>query len=154
MSKLIYAPKFIVGCIILVAAFLPVEYAFAQDVPAADSEVWVGKMTGMAHGDIKLFITRTGAAGEGSVTGTFNMAFSTSQGGYGGGTATCNVEGTVTKGILKAELLGDVQVSVGTFGIFGELTGTVSETQISGTWAVDHVAGSHSGDWTAEKVQQ
>jgi len=83
-----------------------------------------------------------------------DMAFGMSQGGYGSGTATCNVEGTVTKGILKAELLGDVQVNVGTFGVFGELIGTISGTQISGTWVVDHIAGSHSGEWTAEKVQQ
>ena len=153
MSKSIQAPKLIVLCIILMAAFFLVEYAAAQDVPAADSEVWVGKMTGMANGDMKLFITRTGQEGDSSVRGTLNMAFGMSQGGYGSGTATCTIEGTVSKGILKAELLGDVQVNVGTFGVFGELIGTTSETQISGTWVVDHVAGSHSGEWFAEKMQ-
>jgi len=151
--KLIQAPKLIVLCIILMAAFFLVEYASAQDVPAVDSEEWVGKMTGMANGDVKLFIARTGTEGDGSVKGTLNMAFGMSQGGYGAGTITSTIAGTVTNGILKAELLGDVQVSAGTFGVFGELIGTISETQISGTWVVDHIAGSHSGEWFAEKIQ-
>jgi membrane protein YqaA with SNARE-associated domain len=44
----------------------------------------------------------------------------------------------------------------GVFSLFyqisGEMIGSISKTQASGTWRIRHVEGSHSGKWTLEKV--
>lgn len=152
MSKLIRASKLIVVFSILIAGFFIVGYATSQVASAAEGEEWVGKVTGMADGDLKLFVTPTGGEGDGSVRGklTVDLDFT---GTYGSATATCSIKGNVTNGILKGIISGSVLLDVGSTGIDGELIGTISETQMSGTWSVTHIAGSHSGEWTAEKVQ-
>jgi hypothetical protein len=152
MSKLIQASKLTVLCIILIAGLFIVGHATSQVVSDADSEEWVGKVTGMATGDLELFVTQTGE-GEGSVRGklTADLNFT---GAYGSATAICSIKGNVTDGILKGIISGSVLLDVAPTGINGELIGTIiSETQMSGTWSVTHIAGSHSGEWTAEKVR-
>jgi hypothetical protein len=153
MSKLIRASRLTVVFIVLIAVFFIVGYATSQVASAADSEEWVGKVTGMADGDLKLFITPTGGERDGSVGGelTVDLNFT---GAYGSATAICSIKGKITNGILKGIISGSVLLDVGSTGIDGELIGTtISETQMSGTWSVTHIAGSHSGEWTAEKVR-
>jgi hypothetical protein len=153
MSKLIQASKLIVVFSILIAGFFIVGYASIPVVSAADGEEWVGTVAGMAEGDLKLFITPTGGEGEDSVRGKLTMDLDMTEGGYGCATATCSIKGKITNGTLKGKISGFAQASLGSSSIVGELNGTISETRISGTWIAHHVAGTHSGTWTAEKVQ-
>lgn len=153
MSKLIQASRFTVVFSILIAVFFIVGDASTHTVSAADAEEWVGTMSGMADGDIRLFITPTGGEGESSVRGELTMDLDITEGGYGSATATCSVKGTVIDGTLKADISGMVQAAAGTSSISGVLNGIIAESQMSGAWTAHHIAGTHSGTWTAEKVQ-
>lgn len=153
MSKLIQASKLTVVFSILIAGFFIVGYASIHVVSAADSEEWVGTVAGMADGDLQLFITPTGEGGESSVRGELTMDLDITEGGYGSATAECSVKGTVVNGTLKGSISGMVQAAAGTSSITGTLDGTMSGTQMSGAWTAHHIAGTHSGTWTAEKVQ-
>ena len=153
MSRLIQASRLAVVFSILMAGFFIVGYASTHVASAAEGEEWVGTMSGMADGDIKLFITPTGRKGEDSVSGELTMELDMTEGGYGTGTAKCSIKGKMTNGTLKSKIFGFVHVSVGSSDIVGELNGTISETRISGTWIAHHIVGTHSGTWTAEKVQ-
>jgi hypothetical protein len=124
--------------------------ATTQSVPGADSEKWIGKISGMAEGDLELFIKQN-QGGIFSVTGPFVMNLVTT-GGYGSGKVTGNVKGKVKNGIMQTKIIGYAQVDDGSSHISGKMIGTISKSQAFGTWSFNHLEGSLSGKWTAEKV--
>lgn len=127
--------------------------ASTQLVPGADTEKWIGKISGMAEGDLEFFIKQTQGQGDFySFTGPFVMNLKTTAGGYGSGTVTGHIKGKVNNGIMKARIFGHAQVEDGSSQISGKMIGTISKTQAFGTWRMEHREGSHSGKWTAEKV--
>jgi len=114
--------------------------ASTQFVPDADTEKWIGKISGMAKGDFY------------PVKGPFVMDLEKTAGGYGSVTVRGHMKGKVNNGIMKAKIFGDAQVEDTFYQISGEMIGTISKTQALGTWSVRHIEGTHSGKWTAEKV--
>ncbi len=127
--------------------------ASTQFVPDADTEKWIGKISGMAKGDLELFIKQTQGQGDfHSVTGPFVMNLGTTAGGYGSVTVRGRMKGKVKNGIMKAKIFGDAQVEDTFYQISGEMIGTISKTQAFGTWKIRHIEGTHSGKWTVEKV--
>ena len=128
--------------------------ASTQLVPDADTEKWIGKISGMADGNLELFINQTHGQGEFySVTGHFAMNLKTT-GGYGSGRVTGHMKGKVKDGIMKTKISGYAQAEDGSSHISGEMIGTISKTQAFGTWSIGHIKGLLSGKWTAEKVEE
>ena len=127
--------------------------ASTQLVPDADTDKWIGKISGMAEGDLELFIKQTqDQGGFYPVKGPFVMNLSRTAGGYGNVTVRGRMKGKVKKGIMEAKIFGDAQVEDTFYRISGEMRGTISKTQAFGTWKIRHIEGTHSGKWTAEKV--
>ncbi len=153
MFRLILTSKrtFLLIMLILVLSIL--GCASTQFVPDADTEKWIGKISGMAEGDLELFIKQTqGQDGFYPVKGPFVMNLARTAGGYGSVTVTGRMKGKVKNGIMKAKIFGDAQVEDTFYQISGEMIGTISKTQAFGTWSLRHIEGTHSGKWTAEKV--
>jgi len=153
MFKLIFTSRrfFLLFTLIVVLSIL--GCASTQFVPDADTEKWIGKISGMAKGDLEFFIKQTQGQGDfHSVTGPFVMNLGSTAGGYGGATVTGLMKGKVKNGIMKTKFFGEAEVEDTFYRISGEMIGTISKTQASGTWRIRHVEGSHSGKWTAEKV--
>ena len=153
MFRLILTSKraFLLIMLILVLSIL--GCAATQFVPDADTEKWIGKISGMAKGDLELFIKQTQGQGDFySVKGPFVMDLEKTAGGYGSVTVRGHMKGKVNNGIMKAKIFGDAQVEDTFYQISGEMIGTISKTQAFGTWSLRHIEGTHSGKWTAEKV--
>jgi len=137
----------------LIVVFSILGCASTQLLPDADTDKWIGKITGMAKGDLELFIKQTQGQGDlHSVTGPFVMNLGTTAGGYGNVTVRGRMKGKVNNESMKAKIYGEAQVEDSFYQIFGDIIGTVSKTQASGTWTIRHVEGTHSGKWTAGKV--
>ena len=153
MVKPIFTLRLVFLLITLIVVLSILGCASTQLVTDADTEKWIGKISGMAEGDLELFIKQTQGQGNFySVTGPFVMNLKTTAGGYGGGTVTGHMKGKIESGIMKAKISGHAQVEDGSSQISGELVGTISRTQAFGTWRIRHIEGSHSGKWTAEKM--
>ncbi len=136
----------------LIVVFSILGCASTQPVPDTDTEKWIGKISGMAEGNLELFIKQTQAQGDFySVTGPFVMNLATT-GGYGSGTVKGQVEGKVQNGTMKAKISGNAQTEDGSSRISGEMIGTISKTKASGTWSIGYIKVFLSGKWTAEKV--
>ncbi len=139
--------------ITLIVIFSVIGCASTQFVPDADSEKWIGKISGMAKGDLELFIKQThGQDDFYSVTGPFVMNLETTAGGYGSVTVKGLVKGKINNGSMKSNIFGDAQVEDTFYQISGKMIGTISKTQAFGTWKIAHIEGLHSGKWTAKKV--
>ena len=139
--------------ITLIVILSVIGCASTQFVPDADSEKWIGKISGMAKGDLELFIKQTqGQDDLYSVAGLFVMNLETTAGGYGSVIARGRIKGKIKNGTMKAKIFGDAQVEDTFYQISGEMIGTISKTQAFGTWKIRHIEGLHSGKWTAEKV--
>jgi hypothetical protein len=152
MFRLILTSRRAFLLITLIAVLSILGCASTQFVPDADTEKWIGKISGMAKGDLELFFKQTQDQSDFySVSGSFVMNLETT-GGYGSGTATGQVKGKVKNGIMKAKISGVAHVEDGSSHIFGEIIGTISKTKAFGTWRMGHIDGSHSGKWTVEKV--
>jgi len=137
----------------LIVALSILGCASTQFVPDADSEKWIGKISGMAKGDLELFIKQTqGQDDLYSVAGLFVMKLATTAGGYGSVIARGRINGKIKNGTMKAKIFGDAQVEGTFYEISGEMIGTTSKTQAFGTWKIRHIEGVNSGKWTAEKM--
>lgn len=152
MFRLILTSRRAFLLIALIVVISILGCASTQLVPDADTEKWLGKISGMAEGDLELFIKQTqGQMDFYAVTGPFVMNLKTT-GGYGSGTVTGHMKGKVKDGIMKAKISGHAQVEDGSSHISGKMIGTISKTQAFGTWSMGHLEGLLSGKWTAEKV--
>jgi hypothetical protein len=152
MFRLSLIPRRVFLLFTLIVLLSILGCASTQLVPDADTEKWIGKISGMAKGDLELFIKQTQGQGDfHSVTGPFVMYLKTT-GGYGSGKVKGNVKGIVKNGIMKAKISGHAQVEDGSSHISGTMIGTISKTQAFGTWSLGHIEGFLSGKWTAEKA--
>lgn len=125
-----------------------------QFVPDANTEKWIGKISGMAGGDLELYIKQTQGQGDFySLAGPLVLKLETT-GGYGSGTIKGHVKGKVKNGIIEAKISGQAQVEDGSSHISGKMIGSISKTQAVGTWKLGHLEGLLSGKWTAEKVAE
>ena len=143
--------------------FLPIVFvivlsilgcASTQFVPDADSEKWIGKISGMAEGDLKLFIKETQDQSDlHAVSGplTMNLKITT---GYGDAKVEGHIKGKIKSGNMTADIFATASVEGGFYKISGKMLGTISGTQAFGTWSLSHIEGSHSGKWTAEKAEE
>jgi hypothetical protein len=137
----------------LIVALYILGCASTQFVPDPDSEKWIGKISGMAKGNLELFIKQTQGQNDlYSVAGLFVMDMETTAGGYGSVTARGRINGKIKNGTMKAKIFGDAQVEGTFYQISGEMIGNISKTQASGTWKIRHIEGVNSGKWTAVKV--
>ncbi|MCP4372364.1 MAG: hypothetical protein GY797_30305 [Deltaproteobacteria bacterium] len=139
--------------ITLIVIFSVIGCASTQFVPDPDSEKWIGQISGMAKGNLELFIKQTqGQDDLYSVAGLFVMNIETTAGGYGSVTARGRINGKIKNETMKAKIFGDAQVEGTFYQISGKMIGTISKTQAFGTWKITHIEGLHSGKWTAKKV--
>jgi len=153
MFRLVLTSKRAFLFIMLIVLLFILGCASTQFVPDADTEKWIGKISGMAKGDLELFIKQTqGQDDLYSVAGLFVMNLETTAGGYGSVIARGRIKGKIKNGTMKAKIFGDAQVEDTFYQISGEMIGTISKTQAFGTWKIRHIEGLHSGKWTAEKV--
>jgi len=126
--------------------------ASTQFVPDADSEKWIGKISGMAQGDLKLFIMVTQGQNDlHSVSGPLIMNVKRTA-GYGVTKVTGHIKGKIKNGNMNAKIVAKVSDEGGVYQLSGKMLGTISKTQAFGTWILSHIEGSHSGKWAAEKV--
>lgn len=145
------------GTYLLIVFFAVVSIlgcASTQFVPDADSEKWVGKISGMAEGDLKLFIMVTqGQSNLHSVSGPLTMNLKTTT-GYGDAKVEGRIKGKIKSGNMNAKIFANVSVEGSVYQLSGKMVGTISKTQASGTWSLSHIEGSHSGKWTAERAAE
>lgn len=127
--------------------------ASTQGGDMSAGEDWVGKVSGMAEGDLTLMVSETMGKGESPVTGSLSMNLAKTAGAHGSGKVTGRIRGSIVNGKLEAVLSGRVVVTEGASRIRGRMTGTFSASTASGKWSFSHVAGVHSGRWQAEKVR-
>jgi len=154
MFRLTDASKRVFLLIMLMVALSVPGCVSNQLVADADTEKWIGKISGMAEGDLELYIKKTkGQSDFYSVTGPFAMNLATT-GGYGNASAKGKVNGNIKNGSIKAKLSGHAQAEDGTSHISGKMIGSISETQAVGTWELGHIEGFLSGKWAAEKVAE
>jgi hypothetical protein len=154
MFWLILTPRrafFFIALIMVLSILL--GCASTQLVPDANTEKWVGKISGMARGDLKLFIKQIqGQSDLYLAKSPFVMNLDATAGGYGKVEVTGHMKGKVKNGIIKAKIFGNAQVGDSFYQISGEMIGTISKTQAFGTWKIRHIKGLHSGKWTAKKM--
>lgn len=145
------------GTYLLIVFFAVVSIlgcASTQFVPDADSDKWVGKIIGMAKGDLKLFIKETQDQNDlHAVSGPLTMNLKTT-GGYGVAKVEGHIKGKIKSGNITADIFATASVEGSFYKLSGKMVGTISGTQAFGTWSLNHIEGSHSGKWTAEKVEE
>lgn len=152
MFRLILTSKRIFLLIAFSAVLYTLGCASTQIVPDADSEKWIGKISGMAQGDLKLFIMVTQGQNDlHSVSGPLAMNLKTTT-GYGGVKVTGHIKGKIKSGNMDAKIIANASVEGMVYQLSGKMVGTISKTQAFGTWSLSHIEGSHSGKWTAEKL--
>jgi hypothetical protein len=122
-----------------------------------DWESWEGEFTGMVVADLKLKIARVTQTQDGDlVDGVFEGRIEKVSGGYGSGTMNGAITGRIKAGVLEARLNGVGHVTEGSDRFLGQMQGTFSGTQGSGTWHIQTRSSEglppFSGAWRVEKV--
>lgn len=136
----------------LLTAFLFLNSCVSTENTAQTSDVWTGKITGLAEGPIKLFLhDLNGNTGTKKFSGEFSAKVTGSD-VYGGGTMRGKISGNIKNNILTGKISGYVSVSDGDSPILGDFNGEISESRGSGIW---NAKGSHdfkkAGNWTLKK---
>ena len=145
---------FIVISVVVATAACAFSWGCAsfQDV-SSNGIKWVGKISGMAHGELKLFVSQMEGEGDFNVRGSLIMDLDKTAGGYGRGRVTGRIKGVVSNGVLQATVSGHATVIEGSSRIKGQMKGILSEEKVSGTWSIGHTEGFHSGKWIAHKAE-
>ncbi len=113
-------------------------------------ETWVGEMTGMVTGKLRLSAWRTDEKQDiQTVESKLNLIIESTAGGYGGGTMRGRLKGTIKDNRIEATIFGHAAVTDGYADVRGKLTGSISEGKGFGTWQI--TARTHSlyfnGEW-------
>ena len=115
------------------------------------ADIWAGEITGMAKGKISI---TSWLAGENNndqiIQGQLIIDVEQAYGGHGKTRLKSSLKGRIKDGLMKVKFSGNVESAT----FMGELTGTMSERQGSGTWIIDvpdEAAGQFTGKWTLQK---
>jgi hypothetical protein len=132
--------------------------ASTQVGQGTDGEPWIGKLTGMIDADLKMFFSRVEEEKDiYLVNGTFKGDIGRVSGEYGSGKMNGKIKGKVKDGIFNVRISGNANVRAGSATIDGKMIGTLSKTQVFGTWNIiardtEGTLYEFSGEWNAEKV--
>lgn len=118
--------------------------------PGVKTDIWVGKITGMAEGELRITFWNAGKNNndqiiQGQLILNVERAY--------GQEKTClksSIKGQIKDGRMKARISGDVEGAT----FIGEFIGIMSESHGSGTWTIDvqdEAAGRFTGEWTLQK---
>ena len=156
MNKNILFLKLVMLFILPFTLFFLSGCASTQVEQGTDREPWLGKFTGMIEADLKMFFSRSEEEEEVYfVKGAFSGDIETVAGGYGGGEMNGTIKGTIKDGIVNFRLNGSAYGDWGSVPISGKMIGTLSKTQVFGTWNISAQAETpyyFSGEWSAEKI--
>jgi len=119
--------------------------------PGVRKDLWVGELTGMIRGPIRISSWQSGENKNIQITeGRFTMHVDSAWGGFSDISVQGDVRGRIKDGLMEAKISGSADDSF----FSGVLIGTVSEIQGFGTWRLDvpeEDAGTYTGEWTLQK---
>jgi hypothetical protein len=131
--------------------FFTCSHKQSIDIKEAEAEIWELQLTGEVVGKLKMLLTRIKIENDiYSITGKISGRLKDFRAGTG--TADYKLEGTIEKGICKANFNGSSNMEVGHSPTSGSITGTVSKSQGSGKYSVLHALGSSYGYYTMKKI--
>lgn len=142
------------GLWILLGIMLLAGCVTTETAPEGAKTLWVGEMTGMGEGEMKLNSWEvTGEGDVQEVNSQVLVKITSTAGGYGGGTLTGRLTGRIKDGLLEATFVGFARVSDGNASVHGRFIGTVSETQGFGTWdmTASGEGGRFTGEWSVQR---
>jgi hypothetical protein len=117
----------------------------------AKTDIWVGEITGMAKGKIRITSWQAGENNNDQIIqGQLIINVGQASGGHGGTRLKSSFRGWIKNGLMKVKISGNVEGAT----FMGEFIGTMSERHGSGTWSVDvpdEDAGHYTGEWTLQK---
>ncbi len=147
--------KLVIFFMLTLTLFFLSGCASTQVEQGTDQEPWVGNFTGMVEADLKMFFSRPEEEEEVYfVKGAFSGDIETVAGGYGGGEMNGTIKGKIKDGIVNFRINGSAYGDWGSVPISGNMMGTLSKTQLFGTWKIRAQAETpyyFSGEWSAEK---
>ena len=119
-------------------------------------EPWSGELTGMIDADLKMIISQFEEEQDAFlVKGTFEGDIGRVAGGFGSGTMRGAIDGEIRDGNFNVGIQGTAAVSEGSARISGQMKGTLSNREASGTWTIDAYSSEgtyiFSGTWRARK---
>ncbi len=117
----------------------------------AKTDIWVGKITGMAKGELRI---TSWPAEENSndqiIQGQLILNVEQASGGHGAVQLKSNFSSRIKDGLMQVKISGTVEGAT----FMGKFIGTLSKRHGSGTWIVDvpdEAAGQYTGEWTLKK---
>ena len=156
MNKTILFLKLVMLFILPFTLFFLSGCASIHVEQSTDREPWFGKFTGMVEADLKMLFSRSEEEEEVYfVKGDFSGNIETVAGGYGGGEMNGTIKGRIKDGIVNFRINGSAYGDWGSVPISGNMIGTLSKTQVFGTWKISAQAETpyyFSGEWSAEKI--
>lgn len=149
-------PKLTAPFVMLLIFYGMTGCAAAPNGRETQGEPWTGELTGMIDADLEMFISRFEEGGDAYlVKGTFEGDIGRVAGGYGSGTMRGAIKGEVRDGRFNVGINGRATVTEGSARITGQMKGTLSNPEASGTWTIDAHSSegtySFSGAWRAQK---
>ena len=137
MKKTTLFLKLVIWFILPFTAFFLSGCASTQVEQGADREPWSGKFTGMIEADLKMFFLRSGEEKDVYlVKGAFSGDIEAVAGGHGAGEMNGSVKGQIKDEVVDFRLNGSATGDWGSVPISGKMTGTLSKTQVSGTYNI------------------
>jgi hypothetical protein len=120
-------------------------------------EPWVGKLSGTADVEFKMFLSRfEEEQGAYQVKGNFEGEIGGAAGGADSGTVQLEIKGKVKDGIFNARIWGQAITIEGANNVRGNMIGTLAKTQAFGTWVLnasdDEDSYQYTGEWRAKKM--
>lgn len=150
----IVKPKFIVVLLSLFAVnfFFSCAHKEPKKTEATDVEIWDLQLTGDTQGNIRMLLERTEIEkGIYAIAGKLNGKIDDHIGGIG--EADYKLEGRIEKDRFKVRFSGYSGMAEGPSHVSGDLTGTVFNSQGSGTWRALHAQGFSAGKYTMKKIR-
>ena len=119
----------------------------------ADAQIWIGNMTGMAAGDIKMKLWEVKkSTGEHKTKSKIVVKIGQTTDGHTG-TMEGIMTGLIIEKKFEGRLTGHAIMVAGDSPVRGKFIGTFSDTKGSGTWVIsaDSSPLRYTGKWTLEK---
>lgn len=128
----------------------------AVSVLAAEQERWELTISGDTNAKCEMVLIQS-KTGQGIYIVTGNFRGEVFDKRWGAGYVRCKLKGKTGKSAFKATITGYADMkegeAIGTYALQGRAEGTLSSSTGSGTWAVDHQYGAHSGNWSAKQIE-
>jgi hypothetical protein len=149
MTKNFKMIKFLLFIII----FLPACVSNTNEFPDKDAQIWTGKISGMATGDMTMKSWEiNNSTGEHKVRSKISLDITQTSDGHTG-TVQGTLTGSIKNGKFKGKFMGHAMVVQGDSHVSGSFIGNFSEKNGSGSWSLsaDRNIVKYTGQWTLKK---